>query len=207
MQLLPYKSRRGKGLRGLGLTTADQASAFQTGIAPSGYVWDTGATALPAFTDPYKHSLQPAPGGGGTPANIVTTVSPVIQTQASPQISPVFQQSYMPSGSPMTAGTTQLQPTTQTGTYQPTPQPIIVQAPQQPAQPGQLTLTTTDSGGGPLPAQTPSTLPPVDGSGSQLPTPQPAQPSGFFQSPNAMPIMIAGGVALIVLALVATRKR
>lgn len=34
-------------------------------------------------------------------------VSPTIQTQISPQISPVFQQSYMPQNSAMTAGTTQ----------------------------------------------------------------------------------------------------
>lgn len=41
------------------------------------------------------------------PANVNVNVSPQISTQISPQISPAFQQQFQPSGSPMTAGTTQ----------------------------------------------------------------------------------------------------
>lgn len=48
------------------------------------------------------------PGTGAGPI----TVSPSIQTQVSPQISPVFQQAWQPQA-PMTAGTTQTIPTSQ----------------------------------------------------------------------------------------------
>jgi len=52
-------------------------------------------------------------GSSSQPASSPTTISPTVQTQVSPQISPVFQQAFQPSGSPMTAGTQQLAPTTQ----------------------------------------------------------------------------------------------
>ena len=85
--------------------------------------------AFPADVLPIVTSLfGPAGGGGsapllpgGTPGapggNI--TVSPTVQAQISPQISPVFQQQFQPKDSPATAGTQQIQPTTQSARYQP----------------------------------------------------------------------------------------
>jgi len=64
----------------------------------------------------FSYCIAPAPAP--TPAPVIT-VSPQIQTQVSPQISPVFQQAFQPSGSPMTAGTTQTMPTSQSGTAPP----------------------------------------------------------------------------------------
>ena len=60
-------------------------------------------------------NLAPQPPGTSV------QVSPTIQTQVSPMISPVFQQAFQPSGSPMTAGTAQTIPTAQTAPQAPMP--------------------------------------------------------------------------------------
>lgn len=101
------------------------------GAAPSFYVpGDKYAACPPGYTavsDPGGGGTQCVLTGGGAPpaapppaapasvqANIspTITVSPAIQTAISPQISPVFQQAFQPTGSPMTAGTTQQAPAT-----------------------------------------------------------------------------------------------
>jgi len=83
--------------------------------------------------------LPPAPKAAPV-TNIVTktNISPTTQTQISPQISPAFQQAFQPTGSPMTAGTSQNMPTSQAAappvpTYQPPPTPAPTAAPDQSA--------------------------------------------------------------------------
>jgi hypothetical protein len=56
----------------------------------------------------------------------------VIQTTVSPQVSPIFQQAFQPTGSPMTAGTTQQAPVTHaadTGVSTPSPAPAPAMQP------------------------------------------------------------------------------
>jgi hypothetical protein len=86
-------SRRSRGLAAMGF---DPSSLLPLATKLIGGGGDGGGAPM---ADPN------APGGAGP-----ITVSPAIQTTISPQISPIFQQSYMPSGSPMTAGTTQTAP-------------------------------------------------------------------------------------------------
>lgn len=65
---------------------------------------DIGGQATDAFSnvlDPITGASMPNSAAGPI------TVSPAIQTQVSPQISPVFQQQFQPSNSAATAGTTQ----------------------------------------------------------------------------------------------------
>lgn len=65
---------------------------------------------MPGFGKQYCDCLIAAPTSGqsqAAPANVTVTVSPQIQTEVSPQISPVFQQQYQPTNSPATAGTAQ----------------------------------------------------------------------------------------------------
>lgn len=114
MRLNPYKNiipfmPRHKGLRGLNGdilgTAAKLAAAYYTGGASS------AAGAL------VGGGGGGASGGAGAPgASGPITVNPAIQTTVSPQISPVFQQSYMPQNSGMTAGTTQTAPNVQSAT-------------------------------------------------------------------------------------------
>ena len=96
----PFVYRRPRNLDGLGFdpfsTAAALASSF---LSPSGGGGGGGGPAA----------------GPGTPVGS-TTVSPVIQTAISPQISPVFQQAFQPTNAPMTAGTTQTAPSSQSAT-------------------------------------------------------------------------------------------
>lgn len=69
-------------------------------------------------------------------ASAQITVSPTISTQVSPQVSPVLQQQFQPTGSPATAGTTQVSapPITPSGVTSqsqlpPAPIPVAAQAP------------------------------------------------------------------------------
>jgi hypothetical protein len=57
-------------------------------------------------------STSPSPSTNVSPTiATAVNVSPAIQTQINPNISPIFQQQYQPSNSGMTAGTQQIQPT------------------------------------------------------------------------------------------------
>lgn len=130
-------------------------------------------------------------GGGGAPAPGMpsasggVTVSPAIQTQVSPQISPVFIQQDQPQGSSITAGTSQMLPTSQSATTgQPDP----------------------FGGGGGIPG-----APAFPSSPRTLPTgfqpggiPMPEIPG---QERNYLPWVIGGGVALLAVAYFLTRKR
>ena len=79
-------------------------------------------------------------GGAAAPAgpqnqNINTvTVNPNFQTQISPNISPVFQQSYGATDSPQSAGTSQNIPTDMVGPYQPVSVTVPSAITSQPAQ-------------------------------------------------------------------------
>ena len=104
----PFVSRKKSGLSGLGF---DPFSAAATIAA--GYFGGPAAGAA-VGTATSKTSAGGTTGAGGAGMSYAPiTVSPTIQTAISPQISPVFQQAFQPSGSPMTAGTTQTMPTTQ----------------------------------------------------------------------------------------------
>lgn len=104
--IIPFVPRKRKpGLSGLGFdpfsTAASLAASYVGGPA-------AGAAVSSALGPSGSGGAGAAPSGAGP-----ITVSPTIQTAISPQISPVFQQAFQPSGSPMTAGTTQTMPTTQ----------------------------------------------------------------------------------------------
>lgn len=69
-----------------------------------------GAAARDAFGRQLPGNIRcslpdPKPVAPSPPVNV--TVSPNIQTQVSPQVSPVFQQQFQPDNSPMTGGTQQ----------------------------------------------------------------------------------------------------
>jgi hypothetical protein len=68
-----------------------------------------GGSGSPGSSSP-AGAAGGAGGAGGQGARDIQ-VSPAIQTQVSPQISPVFQQQFQPSNSGMTAGTSQYLPT------------------------------------------------------------------------------------------------
>lgn len=75
---------------------------------------DFFTAAASAFTDAASSgSSGGSPGSSPSGQPSGNNVSPALQTQISPQISPVFQQSFQPKNSPMTAGTQQLAPSTQ----------------------------------------------------------------------------------------------
>ena len=113
----------------LGIDTSTAHSLYSTpGYGPVAY-----SGVLCYLPPPPPPRAAPAPA-----ANVRVNVSPTVQTQISPQISPAFQQAFQPTGSPMTAGTSQNMPTTQAAappvpTYQPPPAPAPTAAPDQSA--------------------------------------------------------------------------
>lgn len=103
-QRTPVRFRhRSYGLDGMGFDPFSAAASIIPAVLGTE---GGGAPGMPGIPDIF--------GAGSSMPNI--TVSPAIQTQISPQISPVFQQAFQPSGSPMTAGTTQTAPSTQSAT-------------------------------------------------------------------------------------------
>ncbi len=78
--------------------------AVSRGSCPPGWAWSEGRTTQGCCYPP------PAPVAAPAPSQI--TVSPVIQTSISPQVSPVFQQAWQPQQA-MVAGTSQQNPTSQ----------------------------------------------------------------------------------------------
>jgi hypothetical protein len=83
----------------------------------------TAANALLPGSGAIVPALMPDGGGASAPGGMLpnVTVSPAIQTQVSPQISPSFVQQQQPTGSPVSTGATQNMPTTQSATGQPSP--------------------------------------------------------------------------------------
>lgn len=63
---------------------------------------------MPLATSLFGGGSSGSPGGGVPGTAVVTTVSPNIAV--SPQISPIFQQQFQPSNSPISAGTSQTMP-------------------------------------------------------------------------------------------------
>jgi hypothetical protein len=70
-----------------------------------GIGWESLVPVAGSLLTGGKTGSAGAAGGQGP-----ITVSPQISTQISPQISPVFQQQFQPSGSPISAGTSQTLP-------------------------------------------------------------------------------------------------
>src|SRR5574340_1269331 len=134
-----------KFLDGLGDSLPD--GAFETtGECPSGYSTVQGSKCIRrssrvaelARCTEYNKICVPIPRAipSPSPANVTVTVSPQIQTEVSPQISPVFQQQYQPTNSPATAGTSQTSapPAGPIGVNSTSMQPIApAQLPQAPA--------------------------------------------------------------------------
>lgn len=148
------------GLNGLGEINPQTGTPYITGggqtiFVPAGTciamggtlggLYSAGANSGygPLSPDIYTCYLQPpppAPVQRPAPASIRVNVNPAIQTQVSPQVSPVFQQAFQPSNSPMAAGTTQNMPTSQSAApappapqYTPPPAPAPTAAPDQSA--------------------------------------------------------------------------
>jgi hypothetical protein len=109
-------------------------------VDPAGDCYLPLSAPAPAYTPP-PQAPPPAP-------IVTTTVSPTISV--SPQISPVFQQQFQPTGSPATAGTTQLAPTLQ-APVAPAPSAPAGGAPYLPLAPS------------PAPTQAPLTYPDISG--------------------------------------------
>lgn len=115
------------------------------------------------FRNPSFLCYLPPPKAVAPVTNIVTrtNISPTTQTQISPQISPAFQQAFQPTGSPMTAGTTQTMPTSQAA------------APQQPAPAAPAPTAAPDQSAALLAQQQKM----IDLLQSQLQAPQPSAPT------------------------------
>jgi hypothetical protein len=142
------------------------------------------STAANAFL-PGAGALLPMATGGGGAGNAYAmpgvTVSPAIQTQVSPQISPSFVQQMQPQNSPVSTGATQNLPTTQSATG----------SPDGSAYPGS-----------PLPSSVynPNAVPysPLAPYGNGTTQPATAPPSFFSQ--YKMPILIGLGLVAVALA-------
>ena len=163
-----------------------------------------GSITLAHGTDAWHPNLCQFPdvapaAPAAAPVSIVTqappvTVSPVIQTQISPQISPAFQQQYQPTGSPMTAGTTQTAPTSQQAAPYVPPAPVTIAAPA-PAP------TAGGSGMFPTYAPGPVTLDmPEDVAAAPLPvSAAPVAQSDFMRY---VPLAVAGFAGLLAIVVV-----
>lgn len=136
-------TRRHSGLAG-GFSTGEQPGqqtatncragtviymAGRNSPCPNGYVFSRNTSAVsgsPAKTECQCIGVSPSPPPPPAPAPapiIRTTVSP--QIQVSPQVSPIFQQQFQPTGSPISAGTSQTSPAVQNPVTQaPAQQPV-----------------------------------------------------------------------------------
>lgn len=169
--VLPFRHNR-PGLGGLAFDPFSAAASIIPAVMGT-----EGGAGMPGIPDLF--------GPAAATPNI--TVSPAIQTTISPQISPVFQQAFQPSGSPMTAGTTQTAPSTQTAT--------------QPSGAGTAggfpDLGLPSAGGGYMPASTYKTVP-ASGTYSQGAGGVDWQKWGFW---------LAAGVGVVGLIAVMRKRR
>lgn len=193
--------------------------AGQNAPCPTGYVFvrnTGGAIGVPWKTECQcigvaPSSAQSAPQQAApTNVNVQTTVSPSIQV--SPQISPNLIQQFQPSGSPVTAGTSQTVPqiTQPQQTPVPPPQyiapPPVTTAPEMPQtiyvpqyipaqmQQPQQSITVPTSGPNNIPTELPQTI-----SSQQLPgfptsTQEPAQ-----ETKNYLPYVLGAGLLAILM--------
>lgn len=159
-------------------------------------LWGAASSILPAVFGPDgggAPGVAPSPGMPTTPVGpdggVTAQISPAIQTQISPQISPTMTQIQSSPGAGVMAAPQQITPGAQTAV---TPMGV-------PGEAGSILPSQPQYGYGPQPSYEPIALPAA--------LPAALQPTTGVEGINWTPIIVAGVAAIVALGIFGQRRK